>query len=335
MSFYADPAGANNHSQTSEPQGAPGFNHDGLVQLGRYLQEVGYHHITVTPLTHRHNNESPRNRQARNLRDVFGWSRPFAQDAVSEREFKLMRDAGILMRQEDHWRSQVRWASLHGLLCVHSAFPTDAEDAVFFGPDTYRFARVIQNYLQHRPHTERPLKRAADIGCGSGAGALLIASACPAAHIFAIDINPRALQMTAVNAELARADNIEPLYSDLLSRLEGEVDLVVANPPYMLDAQRRAYRHGGGELGEEISRQIVASALDRLARGGTLLLYTGVAIVDGQDPFLAGLKHQLVDQPCRWTYEEIDPDVFSDELTKPAYAQVERIAAVCLTLTKA
>ena len=32
-------------------------------------------------------------------------------------------------------------------------------------------------------------------------------------------------------------------------------------------------------------------------------------------------------------YEEIDPDVFGEELENPAYAEVERIAAVVLTLT--
>lgn len=30
------------------------------------------------------------------------------------------------------------------------------------------------------------------------------------------------------------------------------------------------------------------------------------------------------------SYEEIDPDIFSDELAEPAYADVERIAAVFL-----
>ena len=36
----------------------------------------------------------------------------------------------------------------------------------------------------------------------------------------------------------------------------------------------------------------------------------------------------------RWTYEEIDPDVFGEELDGGAYASADRIAAVLLTAKK-
>jgi hypothetical protein len=35
-----------------------------------------------------------------------------------------------------------------------------------------------------------------------------------------------------------------------------------------------------------------------------------------------------------FVYEEIDPDVFGEELERPAYAHVDRIAAVGLTVIK-
>ncbi|WP_141119835.1 methyltransferase, partial [Mycobacterium avium] len=78
------------------------------------------------------------------------------------------------------------------LLLAHSAFPTEAADAVFFGPDTYRFASVIEESLRQR---FAPIRRAVDIGCGSGAGALLVARARPDAEVLAVDINPKALRM--------------------------------------------------------------------------------------------------------------------------------------------
>ncbi len=65
-------------------------------------------------------------------------------------------------------------------------------------------------------------------------------------------------------------------------------------------------------------------------RGGTLLLYTGAAIVAGDDTFLASISGELQQSDVRYSYEELDPDVFSEELAKPAYADVERIAAVFL-----
>jgi len=60
------------------------------------------------------------------------------------------------------------------------------------------------------------------------------------------------------------------------------------------------------------------------------LFYTGVAIVDGMDPLLAELVPALSNAGLDWRYEEIDPDVFGEELLQPAYRDVDRIAAVGL-----
>lgn len=300
-----------------------------LVELGRYLSSAGYQHVAITPLSHAHNNQRSGNGTARDLRDIFGWSRPFRREMVTPFEFDLMQSADILAAHGELWRSRVRWSTLGTLLCAHSAYPTDAAEAVFFGPDTYRFAQVIERHLERHAGTVR---RAVDIGCGSGAGALLIGQACPAAEVVAIDINRQALRLTGVNAALAGLENVVPAYSNLLQDVEGDFDLIVANPPYMLDPQQRAYRHGGGRLGAGLSLKIVDAALNRLAPGGTLLLYTGVAMVNGRDPFLQALQQRLSSLPCNWRYRELDPDVFGEELLKPVYSEVERIAAVALTL---
>jgi methylase of polypeptide subunit release factors len=119
-----------------------------------------------------------------------------------------------------------------------------------------------------------------------------------------------------------------------LSGVGGEVDLVLANPPYLRDELRRTYRDGGGELGETLSLRIVSEAAQRLARGGTLILYTGAAIVDGEDVFLRKATALLERSGMTFTYEELDPDVFGEELSKPAYASVDRIAAVLLRAEK-
>jgi SAM-dependent methyltransferase len=299
-----------------------------LVELGSYLQGQDYRHTVVTPLTHEYNNRRS-DGTARTLRDVFGWSRPFPRYLLPARVLELMDTAGVLVTDGHLLRSTVRWATLDDMLCAHSAYPTDATDAVFFGPDTYRFAQVIKSLVQSRGDR---LRRAVDIGCGSGAGALLVARHCPTAEVLGVDINPFALHLTRVNAELARIENLRPVQSNLLAEVEGDLDLIVANPPYMLDPQERAYRHGGGTLGAGLSVKIVETALARLAPGGVLLLYTGVAMVNGRDPFLQTLQQRLANQSCHWSYRELDPDVFGEELLKPAYAEVERIAAVALTL---
>lgn len=309
----------------------PDSHFEALVELGQYLAGSGYSHVAVTPLTHQYNNQRHAGASGSSLRDIFGWSRPFERAAIPAEHFDLMQRAGIVQQQGDLWRSTVRWSSLGNLLCVHSSYPTDASDAVFFGPDTYRFAQFIQAHLRSNGSS---IRRAVDIGCGSGAGALLVAEVCPHAEVLAVDINTQALRLTAVNAALAGADNVQPVNSNLLNGVEGQFDLIVANPPYMLDAQERAYRHGGGPLGAGLSVKIVDAALSRLAPGGTLLLYTGVAMINGRDPFLQTMQQRLANQSCSWDYRELDPDVFGEELLKPAYANVERIAAVALTLSR-
>jgi hypothetical protein len=127
---------------------------------------------------------------------------------------------------------------------------------------------------------------------------------------------------------------VRTYHSDLLCIVEGQFDLIVANPPYMNDHQQRAYRHGGGALGEALSVRIVRETLPRLEECGTLLLYTGIAMVAGRDPFLAALEPFLSGDHFSWTYQEIDPDVFGEELLKPGYESVERIAVVVLTVTR-
>ena len=302
-----------------------------LLQLGRRLQADGYRFTCVTPLTQQRNNERQSAARARTLRDIFGWNRPFTASLLSADELAQMRVAQILDEDGDCWRSRVRWSSLEDLLFVHSGFPTTQADAVFFGPDSYRFAHFIASHLQGR---FSEINHAVDIGCGAGVGAILIGRARRHAQVTALDINPDALRLSAINVALAGLANVSVAHSDVLQGITGNFDLIVANPPYMLDAGRRAYRHGGGSLGADLSLRIVNEAIGRLSQDGTLLLYTGVAMVDGHDPFLAAIRAQLTAPQWSWHYQELDPDVFGEQLLEPGYEQVERIAAVGLTVTR-
>jgi methylase of polypeptide subunit release factors len=303
-----------------------------LLQLGRALQQRKYRFITPTPLTHSHVNGRPQNAQAYDLAGVFGWSRPFAETLVEREIGELLRAAGLLRAEGGLRRSAVRWSNLGEQMFVHSSYPTEQADAVFFGPDTYRFVRAIDAFLS-APSTP-PIRRAVDIGCGAGPGALCVALARPTAQVLALDINAQALGFTQVNAALAGAKNVEVLHSNLLDAASGAFDLIIANPPYMLDSEQRAYRDGGGELGVGLSLAILDAALPRLAPGGSLLLYTGVAMTGNSDPFLENIRRTLAGSGLAWRYEEVDPDVFGEELLKPGYEQVERIAAVLLTVTR-
>ena len=302
-----------------------------LLQLGRRLQADGYRFITPTPLTHQRVNQRDEGQVADTLRDVFGWSRPFEPGLLSADEQRQLQEAQVIDAYDGRLKSRVRWSTLDDLLFVHSGFPTDAADSVFFGPDTYRFAQLIHAHLQQ---SFAPIQRAVDIGCGAGVGAILIARARREAEVLAVDINPAALRLTAINAALAEVANVEVQASDVLQGTDGHFDLIVANPPYMADPAGRAYRNGGGSLGAGLSLRIVEQALNRLAPGGSLLLYTGVAMVDGRDPFFDTVVPRLDSARFAWTYRELDPDVFGEELLNPGYQRVDRIAVVALTVTR-
>jgi methylase of polypeptide subunit release factors len=238
-----------------------------------------------------------------------------------------LRDGAIIREEDVGWKSSVRASTLHGELFLHSAFPTVLADAVFFGPDTYRFARTIKDKLGPEP---RRLRRVLDIGCGSGAGAIVVAKNAVCDEVIMTDINTTACHLARLNAEAASV-SATIVHGDLFADIAGELDLIVANPPYLNDPLQRAYRHGGGALGSALSIRIAEAAEDRLTPGGTLILYTGSPIVNGTDYFLRAIERSFGGCDLLWSYEEVDPDVFGEELETEAYSSVDRIAAVVLT----
>ena len=302
-----------------------------LVAVGRYLREQDYRFITVTPSTHRRINRRPGNERASDLRGIFGWSRPFAQGDVAPELLALMRLAGILVPDGSLLRSALRASTLGDMLVFHSAYPTDDDDAVFFGPDTYRFVGTMQRSF---PWLGSGPVRALDLGCGGGAGALAIAREYPHAEVTGADINTKALALTMVNARLNGLPNLDTRHSDLFAGLQGDFDLIVSNPPYILDPSELPYRHGGGMRGAELSVRIVEESLAHLRPGGSLMLYTGVAITGAQDAFLETIRPQLDGLCDQWSYDELDPDIFGGQLGEPGYEDVERLAAVWLHARK-
>jgi methylase of polypeptide subunit release factors len=309
----------------------------GLSALIEVLQARKYHFTTPTPATHAR--VIARRSQARDLRDVFGWSLPFAAGVVEANLLDLMRAAGVLEERGELFASRLRASSLEDMLFLHSAFPTTQHDAVFFGPDSYRFARFLDAELPSlgaRAHL-------VDLGAGSGVGAAVarrhLRNAQPGqpCRISLVDINPTAISLARAN--FTSAPHLPGMMgaaafvtADGLAGVEGQIDVVIANPPYIADPARRAYRDGGGMHGAEISLRWAREAAERLSPGGALLLYTGSAIVGGEDRLKSALVAALGGFDI--SYREIDPDVFGEELEREDYRDVERIAVVGVVAVK-
>jgi precorrin-6B methylase 2 len=304
-----------------------------LVDLGLLLRERGYAFVTPAPAAHEIVNRRPGNERGRSLADVFGWSRPFAPEDLPREAVRLMEAAGVLDAADGLARSTVRYSSLGPLLVAHSAFPTTARDAVFFGPDTYRTCRAIRGEFRAAP--EFAPEMLVDIGAGAGAVGLYAASLLPGRpRAILTDISAAALRMCAVNARLNGFETVELREGDALSAVPEPAQLYLCNPPFIADPDARLYRDGGGDWGIDIGARIVAETLARLPPGGRLMLFTGAPVVDGRDVF-RGRVAALLERPdlCH-DYGEVDPDIFCEELLHPPYDRADRIAAIFLAVTR-
>jgi methylase of polypeptide subunit release factors len=302
-----------------------------LTVLGKTLQARAYQFVAVTPATHcRVLDRAP---PPVTLESIFGWNRPFDRDSLDPEIFDLLEDAEALEGESGRYKSKVRFATIDDLIFAHSAFPTAEQDAVFFGPDTYRFVRLLRASLADIA-LDGPV-RLIDIGSGSGAGGITAARLLgKRTEVLLGDINRKALAFSAVNAILNDVASAKTVFSDVLGGIEGPADVIMANAPYLVDDDRRLYRHGGGELGISLTVRIAEEGLDRLKPGGRLILYSGTPIVGGADPLLEVLEPVLKLNASHFVYGEIDPDVFGEELDRQAYANADRIAAIGLTAVK-
>ena len=301
-----------------------------LLRLLETLREREYHFITPTPATHARVIARPGRTRAEDLADVLGWSLPFERGLLDKELLGLLEAAGVLEAAGALLRSAVRVSWLKGRLFLHSAYPTQDEDAVFFGPDSYRFADLIEAELaRHCPAGARIV----DIGTGSGVGAIVAAGLCPDAEVVMTDINPKALRLARINAAAAGVQTRDVESGDL-DGIEGALDLVLANPPYIMDEGSRTYRDGGEMRGGKVSFDMTRMGVERLAPGGRLVLYTGSAIARGEDLLRDALVRLSAEQGLDLQYRELDPDVFGEELDKRPYAEVERIAVIGAVLTR-
>jgi methylase of polypeptide subunit release factors len=294
-------------------------NEDALTELLRTLKAADYRFVAVTPATHALVVARPLSSPP-TLRDIFGWSRMFGEADVDPELMALMRAANALDRHGGQLKCRLRVASLGGDLFLHSAFPTVATNSVFFGPDTYRFARFVEQQLPGLGDA----RWLVDMGSGSGAGAIAAARVREFARITMVDVNPAALALATINAQVAGVE-AELAQSDAIP---SGPDVVIANPPYIIDSTGRSYRDGGALLGGAVAIQWVEQAIANMAPGGSMILYTGAAFADGQAPFLSALEEKCSAVRADLDYVELDPDVFGEELAEPPYANVERIAAI-------
>jgi release factor glutamine methyltransferase len=181
--------------------------------------------------------------------------------------------------------------------------------------------KVSSDVLTPRPETETLVEaalaklpdrdtraRILDLGTGSGAIALSIASERPQAEITATDLSKAALQIAAENADdLQARERIRLLEGDLFEPVESErFDLIVSNPPYVARddeatlppelAHEPEMALFGGSDGLEVIRRLITEAGDHLSPGGWLLIELAPMQVETVEQILAAAGFEDVER---------------------------------------
>ncbi len=174
----------------------------------------------------------------------------------------------------------------------------------FYGLDFY----VDPHTLIPRPESEllmetalkldkdHPLSTIADIGTGCGAIAISLALELPGVKIYATDISAAALEVASINCQKhGVADRVHLLQGDMLEPLPELVDLIIANLPYVRQAELAPTSFeplialDGGADGTESIAKLCRQAQSKLSARGNLLLEIG----QGQGVVVTTLLHGL------------------------------------------
>lgn len=152
-------------------------------------------------------------------------------------------------------------------------------------PETEVLVDVVLDHLRDHGGSDPVV---ADLCTGSGAVAVSIAYEHLDTRVLATDLSPDAVALARENAQAVDvSDRVEVLLGDLFapldSSLQGELTVVVANPPYIPSADVKELAEeilgfephlalDGGEDGLDTARRIMSEAVSWLAPGGVLAL---------------------------------------------------------------
>jgi release factor glutamine methyltransferase len=159
-------------------------------------------------------------------------------------------------------------------------------------PETEQLVELLKSQIPD------PKSQILDVGTGSGVIALTLAAQFPEAEVTAVDISDEALALARENAaRLGLQERVRFAEGNLLAEVGGPFDLIVANLPYVANAERpvlsREVLHDpevavfGGERGDELVRELISAAHDRLRPGGMLALEVGMGQADDLATLLA------------------------------------------------
>jgi release factor glutamine methyltransferase len=139
--------------------------------------------------------------------------------------------------------------------------------------------------------------RIADVGTGSGAVAITLALRAPAVEVWASDTCAKALALASLNADRLGA-RVHVVQGDLLEGLPRNLDLIVANLPYLapetpgFDNEPAAAVYSTGD-GLDHYRRLLAGAADHLSSDGGVLIQFDGKVLEAERSELPWLRSRL------------------------------------------
>lgn len=193
-------------------------------------------------------------------------------------------EGGLLDASSEGVVSRWRIAPFHGAWLIG--------DALDHGGDAVMAAGGLTSILARAVLPVEPDARCLDLGCG--AGALAVTMAATSRRVMAVDINPRAVALTRVNASLNGVSQLETAVGDLFEPLRGaRFDRIVSQPPFLPqvpDSRHTTFLHGGSR-GDELAMRVLAETLDHLDTGGRAYVLSEWPIRD--DTLAARMRESL------------------------------------------
>jgi release factor glutamine methyltransferase len=151
-------------------------------------------------------------------------------------------------------------------------------------PETELLVELTIDALSKSALAETANPIVVDLGTGSGAIALAIAQELPQSKVFAVELNPDSISFTRKNFERygQNAKLVQGDMADAFAELNGQVHLLVSNPPYipndMVPRDPEVHLHDpklalyGGDDGMDLVHTVLAVANRLLVSGGKLLI---------------------------------------------------------------
>ena len=128
----------------------------------------------------------------------------------------------------------------------------------------------------------RPVDAALDVGTGNGIEAILAAR--HSRRVVATDVNARALEFAAFNAQLNGVENVEVREGSFFEPVEGgRFGLVTCNPPYVISPESAFLYRDSGMSGDSVSRHVVEHAGAFLEDGAFAQMLVSWVVAPGDD----------------------------------------------------